>query len=131
MSSCRFENSHEAHIDMWHSSVRFFNIAAASGVTGAMFNSTAENALTCLDTTARYDVIGKMPTINKPVEIGYCGNLTTTLKDVTITNKNLLALSKNLWILCNGLYYYTDISDIRLLFDKPNFIICSRPTTMI
>ena len=110
MSSCRFENSHEAHIDMWHSSVRFFNIAAASGVTGAMFNSTAENALTCLDTTARYDVIGKMPTINKPVEIGYCGNLTTTLKDVTITNKNLLALSKNLWILCNGLYYYTDIT---------------------
>lgn len=105
LSSVLLSGSFTEHIDTWHSTVTFYNMKYASGVTGNMFNCSAENSLICLDTTPQYNVVGTKPNINRPVKVGTFSSITNTPQELTITNKDLLALSDTLWLVGYGLYY--------------------------
>ena len=105
ITSCKVGGNHTYHIIAWHSKVRFYNVTNATGVTGALFYITAENELTCLDTTPTYNVLNKMPAINKPVKLVSCTALTNTEQNFNVPNMDLLSLSEQMYVEGSGLYY--------------------------
>lgn len=68
ITGVRFGENHTTHIDTWHSKIRIYNVANDTGITGALFKCQAENEVICLDANPKFEVIGNMPSINKPVE---------------------------------------------------------------
>lgn len=108
ITAVRFGENHVTHIDTWHSKIRIFNVANDSGVTGALFNCRAENEVICLDATPKFEVIGNMPAINKPVKLATFTNPTSTHTEISCDNMNIAKIGNRLFAHANGLYFQQD-----------------------